>query len=82
MTALNLEFLIADILKEQRNPASTTFKKMASYKVNRPSKDPICQNKDFKRTESSRPSNCRRKPDRSSNYNMYPEEDKEASKDI
>ena len=82
VTTLNLEFLIADILKEQRNPASTTFKKMASYRANKPFKDPIHQNKGSKRIESSKPSNCRRKPDRGSNHNTHPEEDEEASKDV
>ena len=81
VTALNLEFLMADILEEQRNPASTTFKKMAFYRVNKPFKDPIRQNKGSKRTESSRPSNRRRKPDRGSNYNTYLKKDEEASKD-
>ncbi len=81
VTALNLEFLIADILKEQRNPAFTTFKKMASYRANKPSKDPTRQNKGPKRTESSRPSNRRRKPDKDSSHNTHPEEDEEASKD-
>ncbi len=46
VTALNFEFIMADILKEQRNPTSITFKKMASYEVNRPSKDSTHQNKD------------------------------------
>jgi len=82
VTALNFEFLIADILEEQRNLASITFKKMVSYRANRLSKDPTCQNKSFKRIESSKPSNRRRKPDRGSNHNMYPEEDEEVFKDV
>jgi len=53
---------------------------MASYKANRPSKDPISQNKGPKHIESFRPSNRRRKSDRGSNYNTYPEEDKEVFK--
>src|SRR6266566_3675025 len=81
VTALNFEFFIADILKKQRNLASTIFKKMASYKANRPSKDPIRQNKGPKRIESSRPSNRRKKPDRGSSYNTYLEEDEKAFKD-
>ncbi len=55
---------------------------MAFYKVNRPSKDPIYQNKGLKHIESFRPSNRRRKPDRGSNYNMYLEKDEEAFKDV
>ena len=82
ITALNLEFLIADILKEQRNPAFTTFKKMAFYKANRPSKDFIYQNKGFKYIKSFRPSNRRRKPDRGSSYNTYFENDEEAFKNV
>ena len=82
MTALNLEFLIADILEEQRNPVFTTFKKMAFYRANRLFKDFICQNKGLKRIESSRLSNCCKKPDRGSNYNTYFEEDKEVFKNV
>src|SRR6266699_3737557 len=54
---------------------------MASYKANRPSKDPIRQNKGPKRIESSRPSSRRKKPDRGSSYNTYLEEDEKAFKD-
>ena len=82
VTALNFEFLMADILKEQRNPAFTTFKKMASYRANRPFKDLTYQNKGLKRIESPKPSNRRRKPDKGSNYNIHLEEDEEASKDV
>jgi len=82
MTALNFEFLIADILKEQRNPASTTFKKMASYKANRPSKDPTRQNKGPKRIENFKLFNCYKKPDRGSNYNIYSKENEETFKDV
>ncbi len=82
ITTLNLKFLIADILEKQRNPASTTFKKMASYKANRPSKNPIHQNKSPKYTESSKPSNHRKKPDKGSSHNIHPEKDKKASKDV
>ena len=82
VTALNFEFLIADILEEQRNPTSTTFKKMASYRANKSSRDFIRQNKGFKRTESFKLSNRRRKPDRGSSHNTYFEKDEEASKDI
>ena len=82
ITALNLEFFIADILKEQRNPTSTTSKRTYVHKVNRTLKDPICQSKGLKCIESSRPSNCRRKTDRSSSYNMLLEnDDDEAFKD-
>jgi len=54
---------------------------MAFYRVNRPSRDPICQNKSFKHIESSRPFNRRRKLDRGFSHNIYSEEDEEASKD-
>ncbi len=73
---------MADILKEQRNPTFTTFKKMASYRVNKPFKDPTYQNKNPKRIENSRLSNRRKKPDRSSNYNIYSKKDEKASKDV
>src|SRR6266566_9188355 len=55
---------------------------MAFYRTNRPSKDPIRQNKGFKYTESFRPSNRCRKSDRGSSYNTHPEEDEEAFKDV
>jgi len=55
---------------------------MASYRVNRPSKDPTRQNKGPKRIESFRPFNRRRKPDRGSSHNIYSKEDKEAFKDV
>src|SRR6266699_5565231 len=82
VTALNLKFLMADILEEQRNPAFIIFKKMASYKANRPFKKPIRKNKGFKHIESSRPSNRRNKPDRGSSYNTYSEKDEEAFKNV
>ncbi len=82
VTALNFKFLMADILEKQKNPASITFKKMAFYRVNRPFKDSIYQNKGFKRIKSFKPSNRCKKPDRGSNYNTYPEEDEKASKDV
>src|SRR6266699_3815450 len=82
VTALNFEFLIADILEEQRNLASITFKKMVSYRANRLSRDLIRQNKGPKRIESFRPSNCCKKPDRGFSYNIYLEEDEEAFKDV
>ncbi len=69
-------------MEEQRNPASTTSKRTFVYKANRLSKDPICQNKGLKRIENSRPSNRRKRPDKSSNHNMHPENDEEASKDV
>src|SRR6266566_10126823 len=75
VTALNLEFLIADILKKQRNPASTTSKKTYVHRANRTSKDLTRQNKSFKRIENFRPSNRRRRSDRGSNYNMLFEDD-------
>jgi len=80
MTALNLEFLIADILEEQRNPAFTTFKKMTFYRVNKPFKDSTRQNKGFKYTENFRPSNCYKKLDKGSSYNIYLKDDEEAFK--
>src|SRR6266566_4033007 len=48
VTTLNLEFLIADILEEQKNPTSITSKRTFVHKANRPSKDSTCQNKGFK----------------------------------
>jgi len=69
-------------LKKQKNPAFTTFKKITSYRANRPFKDFIRQNKDLKRIESSRLSNCCKKPDRSSNYNTHLEENEEVFKDV
>ncbi len=80
--ALNLEFLMADILEEQRNPASTISKRTFVYKANKPSRDSICQNKGFKRIESSRPFNRCKKLDRGFSYNTHPEDDEEASKDV
>src|SRR6266566_4266004 len=82
VTALNLEFLMADILEEQRNLASTISKRTYVHRANRPPRDPTRQNKGLKRTESSRPSNRRWKPDRGSSYNTYPEDDEEGSKDV
>ncbi len=83
VTILNLEFLIADILKEQRNLAFTTSKRTYVYKANRTPKDPTRQNKGFKRIESSRPSNCYRRLDRGSSYNiLFKDDDDEAFKDI
>jgi len=55
---------------------------MAFYRANRSFRDPIYKNKSFKCIESSRPSNCCRKPDKSSSYNIYFEKDEEASKDV
>src|SRR6266566_1519120 len=81
VTALNLEFFIPDILEEQRNPASTTFKRTFVHRANRPSRDPTRQNKDPKRIERFRPSNRRRRPNKGSSYNTYFEDDEEASKD-
>ncbi len=71
ITTLNLKFLITDILKEQKNPTSTISKRIYVYKANRTLKDPTCQSKGFKYTESSKPSNRRRKPNRGSNYNTF-----------
>src|SRR6266699_3983334 len=81
VTTLNLKFLITDILEEQKNPASTTSKRTYVHRANRPSKDPTRQNKGPKRTESSKPPNHRKKPDRGSSYNTYLEDDEKASKD-
>jgi len=67
-------------LEEQRNPASTTSKRTYIHRENRTPRDPTHQNKGPKRTESSRPSNCRRKLDRGSNYNTYLEKDEEVFK--
>ncbi len=80
ITALNLEFLIADILEEQRNPASTTCKRTYVHKANRPPKDLTRQNKGLKRIENSKPSNRRWKPNRGSSYNTHPEDDEKGSK--
>ncbi len=82
VTTLNLKFLITDILKEQRNPASTTSKRTYVHRANRPPKDPTRQNKGLKCTESSRPSNRRWRPDRGSSYNIHLEDDEEGFKDI
>ncbi|SRR6266699_1532828 len=67
---LNLKFLIADILEEQRNPTSTTSKRIYVYKANRTPKDPIYQNKSFKHTKSSKPSNRRQRSNKGSNHNI------------
>ena len=82
VTALNLEFLIADILEKQKNPASTISKRTFVYRANKPSKDPIRQNKGFKCIESFRPFNRRRRLDRGFSYNTYSEDDKEAFKNV
>src|SRR6266566_3376913 len=82
ITALNLEFLIADILKEQRNPASTTSKRIYVHRVNRTSKDLTYQSKGPKYIESSKLFNRRRKSNRSSNYNIYLKENEKVLKDI
>ena len=81
VTALNLEFLMADILEEQRNPASTTSKRTYIHRANKPPRDPTRQNNGSKRTESSRPSNRRWKPDRGSSHNTHPKNDEKGSKD-
>ncbi len=75
ITALNLEFFIADILEKQRNPASTTFKRTYVHRANRTPKDLIRQSKGPKRTKSFRPSNRRRKPNRGSSYNTFFKDD-------
>ncbi len=75
ITALNLKFLIADILEEQRNPASTTFKRIYVHRANRMSKDLTRQNKGPKRIESSRPFNRRRRPDKGSSHNTLSKND-------
>ncbi len=80
---LNLEFLIADILEEQRNLIFTISKRTYVHRANRTPKDLIRQNKGFKRIESFRPSNRRRSLDRGSSYNTFLEDnDNEASKDV
>ncbi len=71
VTALNLKFLIADILEEQRNPAFITSKKTYVHKANQTFKDPIHQSKGLKRTESSRSSNRYWRLDKGSNYNIF-----------
>src|SRR6266566_1123168 len=81
VTTLNLEFLMADILKEQRNPTSTTSKRTFVHRANRPSKNPTRQNKGPKRTKNSRPPNRRRRPNRGSNHNTHPKDNEKASKD-
>src|SRR6266699_5121374 len=78
---LNLKFLIADILEEQRNPTSTTSKRTYVHKANRTPKDPIYQNKSFKCIESFKPSNRRRRQDRSFNHNtLFKDDDNKAFK--
>ena len=83
VTDLNLEFLMTDILEEQRNPVSTTSKRTYVYRANRTPKDLIRQSKGLKRIESSRPFNRRRRPNRGSNHNTFPEnDDNEVFKDV
>ncbi len=83
VTALNLEFLMADILEEQRNPASTTSKRTYVHKANWTLRDPTRQSKGFKRIENSRLFNRRRRPDKGSNYNtFFKNDDDEAFKDV
>ncbi len=55
---------------------------MFVHRANKPFKDLICQNKGFKHIESFRPFNRRRRPNRGSSYNIYPEDDEKAFKDI
>src|SRR6266566_6349303 len=81
ITALNLEFFMADILEEQRNLASITSKRMYVHRANRPFRDPTRQNKGPKCIESFRLFNCRWRFDRGSSYNTYFEDDEEGSKD-
>src|SRR6266699_1621085 len=82
VTALNLKFLMADILEEQRNPASTTSKRTYVYRVNKPPRDPTYQNKNPKRIESFKPSNRRWRSDRGLSYYMHLEDDEEGFKDV
>ncbi len=83
VTTLNLKFLIADILKEQRNPTSTTFKKTYVHKANRTPKDPTCQNKGFKRTKSFKPFNRCRRSNKGSNHNtLFKNDDDKAFKNV
>ncbi len=82
VTALNLEFLMADILEEQRNPASTTSKRTYVHRANKPSRDPIRQNKDFKRIKSFRLSNRRWRLNKGSSYNIYFKDDEKDFKDV
>ncbi len=82
VTTLNLEFLITDILEEQRNLASTTSKRTFVHRANRSSRDPIRQNKGPKRTENFKPPNRRKRPDRGSNHNTHPKDDEKTSKDV
>ncbi len=79
---LNLEFLIADILEEQRNLTFTIFKRMYVYRVSRFSRDPICQNKGVKHIESFRPSNRRWRSNRGLSYNIHFKDDEEGFKDV
>ncbi len=83
VTALNLEFLMVDILKEQRNPASTISKRTYVHRANRTPKDPIHQSKGFKRTENSKPFNRCRRPDKGSSHNtLFKDDNDEAFKDV
>ncbi len=68
-------------MEEQKNPASTTSKRTYIHRANWTPKDPIYQNKSFKHIENFKLFNRRRKPDRSSSYNIYSEKDEETSKD-
>ncbi len=63
------------------NPVFTTSKRMYVHKTNRTLKDLISQSKGFKRIKNSRLSNRRRRANRGSNHNMYPEKDEKALKD-
>ena len=72
---------MADILEEQRNPASTTSKRTYVHRANRPPKDPTYQNKGPKCTESSKPFNRRWRLNRGSNHNTYLEDNEESFKD-
>src|SRR6266699_6686888 len=82
VTALNLKFLIVDILEKQRNLAFTTSKRTYVYRANKLFKNFIYQNKGFKRTESFKPSNRRWRFDKGSSYNIYFKDDEEGFKDV
>ncbi len=70
-------------MKEQRNLASTTSKRTYVHKVNRTPKDPTHQSKGFKRIESFKPFNRRRRPNRGSNHNtLFKDDDDKAFKDV
>ncbi len=69
-------------MEEYKNPVSIISKRTYVYRANRPFKNPIHQNKGFKRIESFRPFNRCKKSNKGSSYNIHFEDDEESSKDV